>query len=161
LLLSGRTELLSRRLKGEMEAASAALEFERAARLRDLVRELDRQTDRASLGSVSDEDTDLWGVAIHGNQAAISILVMRHGHVLDRRELFWEGAATLAASSLLEELVPQVYAQSVFLPKEVHLPAAIEGEEALAGWLSEKKGERVYLRFPARGQKAERLSVAA
>jgi len=91
----------------------------------------------------------------------VSILVMRHGHVLDRRELFWEGPGALAASSLLAELVPQVYDRSTFLPKEVHLPVAIEGDEAIATWLSEKKGERVYLRFPARGQKAERLAVAA
>jgi excinuclease ABC subunit C len=160
LLLAGKTDVLAKRMRREMEEASAALDYERAARLRDLIRELERQTDRASLGSVDEEDADLWGVAIHGHQAAVSILVMRHGHVLDRRELFWEGQGTLAASSLLAELVPQVYDRSSFLPEEVHLPVAIEGDEALAGWLSAKKGERVYLRFPARGQKAERLAVA-
>ena len=160
LLLAGKTDLLVRRLKSEMETAAAELEYERAARARDLLRELERQTDRAALGSVEGEDADLWGVAIHGNQAAISILVMRNGHVLDRRELFWEGQGALAASSLVEELLPQVYAQGAFLPKEIHLPVAIESDDAISAWLSARKGERVYLRFPARGQKAERLGVA-
>jgi excinuclease ABC subunit C len=160
LLLAGKTGELARRLRREMEAAAERLEFERAARLRDLLRELGRQSERAALGSVAGEDADLWGVAIHGSQAAISILVMRGGRVLDRRELFWEGGQALAPASLLGELLPQVYVQGTFLPEEVHLPVAIEGAEALAGWLSERKGERVVLRFPARGQKAERLAVA-
>jgi excinuclease ABC subunit C len=164
LFLAGRIEPLLRRLRGEMAAAAEALEFERAAALRDLVGEVERQggrAERASLASVEEEDADLFGVAIHGGQAAVSILVMRHGQVLDRRELFWEGAGRPSPESLLGELLPQIYDRTAFLPKEIHLPVAIEGDEALADWLSERKGERVYLRYPARGPKAERLRVAA
>ena len=160
LFLEGRIEPLGRRLRGEMEAAAEALEFERAARLRDLLREVERQGDRAALSSVDEEDADLYGVAIHGHQAAVSILVMRGGQVLDRRELFWEGEQRPAPETLLSELLPQVYDRTTFLPKEVHLPVPVEGDEALAVWLSEKKGERVFLRYPARGVKAERLRIA-
>ena len=161
LFLAGRVEPLARRLRGEMSRAAETMEFERAARLRDLLREVERQGGRAALGSVEGEDADLFGVAIHGAQAAVSILVMRGGQVLDRRELFWEGAARPSAEGLLSELVPQIYDRSSFLPREIHLPVRIEGEEALETWLSEKRGERVQLRFPARGPKAERLGVAA
>ncbi len=160
LFLAGRIEPLVRRLRDEMVAAAEALEFERAARLRDLLREVERQGDRAALSSVEAEDADLYGVVVHGHQAAVSILIMRGGQVLDRRELFWEGELRPAVESLLSELLPQVYDRTTFLPKEIHLPVAIEGDEALAAWLSEKKGERVYLRYPARGVKAERLRVA-
>ncbi len=161
LFLAGRIAPLAQRLRGEMDAAAEALEFERAARLRDLLQEVERQGDRAALSSVDEEDADLFGVSIHGAQAAVSILIMRGGQVLDRRELFWEGDRRPSAETLLAELVPQVYDRTSFLPKEIHLPVAIEGDEALADWLSEKKGERVYLRYPARGTKAERLRVAA
>ncbi len=161
LLLAGKSEALARRLRSEMEEAAAALDFERAAHRRDLWREVERQSDRVALASVDDEECDLFGVAIHGRQAAVTILIMRHGHVLDRRELFWEGEAELAVGSLLSELLPQIYDRTSFLPKEIHLPAAIEDDATLAAWLSEKRGERVYLRFPARGPKAERLQAAA
>jgi len=161
MLLAGRIEPLVRRLRGEMSDASEALDFERAARLRDLLRELEPQAERASLASVAGEDADLFGVAVHGGQAAISILVMRNGQVLDRRELFWEGERGALPESLLGELVPQIYDRTSFLPKEVHLPVPIEGDESLASWLSARKGERVYLRYPARGPKAHRLAVAA
>jgi excinuclease ABC subunit C len=161
LFLSGKIAPLVRRLRGEMEKAAEQLEYERAARLRDLLQEVERQGDRATLSSVDEEDADLFGVSIHGAQAAVSILIMRGGQVLDRRELFWEGSQRPTAETLLAELVPQVYDRTSFLPKEIHLPMTIEGDEALADWLSEKKGERVYLRYPARGPKAERLRVAA
>ncbi|MCB1007932.1 MAG: excinuclease ABC subunit UvrC, partial [Acidobacteria bacterium] len=160
LFLAGKIEPLARRLRADMRAASEALEFERAARLRDLLAEVERQGERASLASVEEEDADLFGVAVHGRQAAVSILVMRGGQVLDRRELFWEGDQGAAAESVLGELLPQIYDRTTFLPKEIHLPAAVEGDEALAAWLSSKKGERVYLRYPVRGVKAERLRVA-
>ena len=160
LFLSGRIEPLSRKLRREMGEASEALDFERAARIRDLLREVEQQGERASLSSVEAEDLDIYGVAVHGSQAAVSILVMRGGQVLDRRELFWEGGEPIAAAALLSELLPQVYDRTTFLPKEIHLPQPVEGQEAVEGWLSERKGERVYLRFPARGPKAERLRVA-
>lgn len=161
LFLAGKIEPLARRLRLDMRRASDALEFERAARLRDLLTEVERQGERATLSSVDEEDADLFGVAVHGRQAAVSILVMRGGQVLDRRELFWEGDQATAVESVLSELLPQIYDRTTFLPKEIHLPAQAEGDDALAEWLSAKKGERVYLRYPVRGIKAERLKVAA
>ncbi|MCM2270694.1 MAG: excinuclease ABC subunit UvrC, partial [Thermoanaerobaculia bacterium] len=161
LFLAGRIEPLARRLRAEMDSAAAGLEFERAARLRDLLREVEPQRERANLASVGGEDVDLFGVVVRGRQAAISILVMRGGQVLDRRELFWEGEGSPSAETLLAELLPQIYERTTFLPKEIHLPVAIEGDESLADWLGERKGERVYLRYPARGPKAQRLAAAA
>jgi len=57
-------------------------------------------------------------------------------------------------------VLPQVYDRTTFIPKEIHLPVAIDGEEALVDWLSERKGERVYLRMPSRGPKADRVILA-
>src|SRR6202035_1620953 len=92
--------------------------------------------------------------------AAVAVLVMRGGQVLDRRELFWEGVGDISPERLLSELLPQLYDRTTFIPKEIHLPLPIEGEEALLEWLCEKKGEKVYLRMPARGPKAERVALA-
>jgi excinuclease ABC subunit C len=57
-------------------------------------------------------------------------------------------------------VVPQIYDRTTFIPKEIHLPVPIEGEEALVEWLSERKEERVYVRMPSRGPKAERVALA-
>ncbi|MFN7940577.1 MAG: excinuclease ABC subunit UvrC [Thermoanaerobaculia bacterium] len=160
LFLSGRTEKLVRALRADMETAAEQLDFERAARLRDLTREIEGQRQRRSLSSVEEEDADIYGVVVHGRQAAVAILVMRGGQVLDRRELFWDGEQPLDRAALLAELLPQIYDRTTFIPEEIHLPVAVEGDEALAEWLGGKKGERVILRYPARGPRAERLQLA-
>jgi excinuclease ABC subunit C len=160
LFLSGRNDQLARRLRREMHEASESLDFERAARLRDALAEVDVLSERHKHSSEEAEDLDVYGVHVAGGHAAVTILVMRGGQVLDRRELFWEGEGEIAPARLLSELLPQVYDRTTFIPKEVHLPLPVEGGEALEQWLSERKGERVYLRLPARGPKAERVALA-
>ena len=160
LLLSGRTEPLLRRLGGEMRSAADALEFEEAARLRDTIAEIESLSERRKLSSTRGDDVDIFGVAVHGSRAAVAVLIMRGGQTLDRREYFWEGTEGLSAERLLSELLPQIYDRTTFIPKEVHLPVPIDGDEALGAWLSERKGERVYLRLPARGPKSERVRLA-
>lgn len=160
LFLDGRTDRLAKRLKERMGEAAEALEFEEAARLRDLIVEVEGLTERRKLSSVEGEDIDVFGVFQGAGNAAIAILVMRGGQVLDRRELFWEGVGDVTDEALLSAVVPQVYDRTTFIPKEIHLSAPIEGEEPLVEWLSERKGERVYLRLPSRGPKADRVELA-
>jgi excinuclease ABC subunit C len=160
LFLSGRTEPLMKAIKREMWEAAEATDYERAARLRDTLAEVEAVTQRRKLSSVDEEDLDVYGVHISGGNAAVVSLIMREGQVLDRRELFWEGVGHISPELLLTEVIPQIYDRTTFLPKEIHLPVPIEGEEALVEWLSEKKDERVYLRLPSRGPKAERVKLA-
>jgi excinuclease ABC subunit C len=160
LFLSGRTEQLVRRLKKEMWEAAESEDYERAASLRDTLNEIEVTTQRRKLSSVEDEDLDVYGVHVSGGNAAIAVLVMRGGQILDRRELFWEGVGAVSAEQLLSEILPQIYDRTTFIPKEIHLPVPIEGEEALLEWLCEKKGEKVYIRMPSRGPKAERVALA-
>jgi excinuclease ABC subunit C len=160
LFLAGRNDQLLRRLRREMLLAADGLQFERAARLRDTIHEVEAIGERPKLSSQDEEDVDVFGVQVAGGNAAVLVLVMRGGQVLDRRELFWEGAGEIAPQRLLSELLPQLYERTTFIPKEVHLPLPVAGDEALAEWLSARKGERVYLRLPARGPKAERVRLA-
>jgi excinuclease ABC subunit C len=160
LFLAGRNEQLLRRLKREMWEAAEATEYERAARLRDVLVEVEAIGQRRKLSSVAGEDVDVYGVHVARGNAAVAVLVMRGGQVLDRRELFWEGAGDISPGSLLSELLPQLYDRTTFIPKEIHLPAPIEGEEALVEWLSRRKEEKVYVRLPSRGPKVERVALA-
>ncbi len=160
LFLAGRNDELVRDLRKSMAKASERLEYEEAARLRDTAAEIEAVGQRRKLSSVHGEDVDIYGCAVRGSKAAVAILVMRGGQVLDRRELFWEEIEGLDAAVLLNEVLPQIYDRTSFIPKEIHLPIPIEGEEALVEWLGQKKGERVYLRLPSRGPKAQRVELA-
>ena len=160
LFLAGRSADLLRRLKRDMQAAADALEFEEAARLRDLIAEVEVVSQRRKLSSVRGEDVNIYGVAVHGGNAALLVLVMRGGQVLDRREIFWEGSDELSAERLVGELLPQIYDRTTFIPREIHLPVAVDGAEALEEWLSRRKRRRVYIRMPSRGPKAQRVALA-
>ena len=160
LFLAGRNEPVMKSLKREMWEAAEATDYERAARLRDTLAEVEAISQRRKLSSVAGEDVDVFGVCVSGGNAAVAVLVMRGGQVLDRRELFWEQVGGITPERLLSELLPQFYDRTTFIPKEIHLPVPIEGEEALLAWLAEKKGEKVYLRMPSRGPKAERMALA-
>ena len=160
LFLGGKSEELSRRLEREMLRASEETEFEKAARLRDTLYEVQELRQKQNLSSVRGEDLDVFGYHIAGGNAALTCLVMRGGQVLDRRELFWEGEAEFDPARLLSEILPQIYEKTTFVPREIHLPLPIEGAEALENWLSDRKGTRVYVRFPSRGAKAQRVRLA-
>ena len=149
-----------RDLRGRMRTHAADLEFETAARLRDTMQEIASISQRRKLSSDRGEDVDIFGVHISGDNAAVVVLVMRGGQVLDRRELFWEGVSKITAERLLSELLPQLYDRTTLIPKEIHLPAPIEGEEALVEWLSARRESKVYLRMPSRGPKAHRVALA-
>jgi excinuclease ABC subunit C len=160
LFLAGKSESLVKDLKRQMWEAAEATDYEKAAQLRDTLAEIEATSQRRKLSSVGGEDVDVFGVYVSGGNAAVAVLVMRGGQVLDRRELFWEGVGEISPEQLLSALLPQLYDRTTFIPKEIHLPVPIEGEEALLEWLCEKKGEKVYVRMPSRGPKAERLALA-
>ncbi|MEL7060758.1 MAG: excinuclease ABC subunit UvrC [Acidobacteriota bacterium] len=160
LFLRGRNDELLRDLKAKMLEASDLLEFEEAARLRDLIAEVEEISQRRKISSVRGEDVDIFGLYALGGNVALTVLVMRGGQILDRRELFWEGRDEVDPAALLSEVLPQIYDVTTFIPKEIHLPMPVEGEEALVAWLSERKGEKVYVRLPSRGQKAQRVALA-
>lgn len=160
LFLAGRNDELLKGLRKEMAARAESLEFEQAARIRDLIFEIESVTQQRKLSSVHGEDIDVYGVHAKGGSAAICALVMRGGQVLDRRELFWEGQQDVSSEAVLSELLPQIYERTTFIPREIHLPFPIDGQESLAAWLSDRKGERVYIRLPVRGSKAQRVALA-
>jgi excinuclease ABC subunit C len=161
LFLQGRNDQLVRELRAAMRSASDAEEYEEAARCRDLMSEIEAIGQRRKLSSsVGGEDIDIFGVHSAGGNACVVTLVMRGGQVLDRREFFWEGRQRVESAAVLAEVLPQIYDRTTFIPKEIHLPMAIEGSEALSLWLSERRGDRVYLRLPARGTKAHRVALA-
>jgi excinuclease ABC subunit C len=160
LFLAGRNDELLKRLRNEMAVHADSLRFEQAARTRDLIAEIESVTQQRKLSSIRGEDVDVYGVHAQSGNAAICALVMRNGQVLDRRELFWEGRQEVSAEAVLSEILPQIYERTSFIPREIHLPFPIDGQEALAEWLSERKGERVYIRLPSRGPKAHRVALA-
>jgi excinuclease ABC subunit C len=159
--LSGDTQTIQAELTERMREAAADERFEEAARYRNRlfsIRHLaDRQAaDRRDVGSV-----DVIGLAIDGDQAAVQVFPLRDGKMIDRYGFHLENAAGEDAKSVLEAFVLEYYGGSPSVPPEVLVPPEIDDVEPLADFLGERRGSRVVVRTPLRGEKRRLVELAA
>jgi len=160
LLLEGRHQELRPRLERQMWASAEREEFERAGRYRDMLRALDelergQHVEMAGSGSV-----DVVGVDGDGSDATVVVLVYRDGKLVDKREYHWEGLAAPADEALLGAFLAQYYEANPAVPARVETPFPPEDGEALAAFLSQKRGAAVRLASPRRGARARVLDLA-
>ena len=159
--LSGDTQTIQAELSERMREAAADERFEEAARYRNRlfsIRHLaDRQAaDRRDVGSV-----DVIGLAIDGDQAAVQVFPLRDGKMIDRYGFHLENVAGEDAQSILEAFVLEYYGAAPSAPPEVLIPAGVVDPAPLAEFLSSRRGSRVVVRTPLRGEKRRLVELAA
>ena len=149
--LGGRRQTLVRDLKKRMLEASGALEFERAAALRDLASTVEEVTQKQRVAAAEGRDIDFVGIHAESPLVAVNVFHVRNGRVVDRREFYWEDIAAYDASKFLGSLLPQLYLGTRQAPSSIKVPTHFEGLGALAELLSEKRGSKVEISVPQRG----------
>ncbi len=159
--LSGDTQTIQAELTERMREAATGERFEEAARYRNRlfsIRHLaDRQAaDRRDVGSV-----DVIGLAIDGDEATVQVFPLRDGKMIDRYGFHLENVAGEDAKSVLEAFVLEYYGGSPSVPPEVLVPPEIDDVEPLADFLGERRGSRVVVRTPLRGEKRRLVELAA
>jgi excinuclease ABC subunit C len=164
--MAGRTDHMVRQLEREMDQASQALEFERAARLRDDLAALRRAMEKQAVVLADGTDADVVAFADDPLEAAVQVFHVRGGRVRGQRGWVVEKMDdTTGGDSGIGQLVhhycSQVYGEAADVPKEVLVPALPADADALADWLSARRGSRVHLRVPYRGDKKSLLDTVA
>lgn len=160
LFLEGRHEALIPTLRSKMEAAAKNLEFEKAARLRDQMRALERMVERQKVLSVEKEDLDVIGLSIEGAAVCVQVYFVRGGKLVGREHFFLDRTADEETGELLTAFVEQYYARATFIPRTILLPVQVEEAEVIEAWLGEQRGGRVHLRVPQRGEKRRMVEMA-
>lgn len=153
LFLEGRHQRLIPEIRRKMEEASAKLEFERAARLRDQMRALERVVERQKVVSTSGEDQDVIGMARNDATACVQVFFIRDGKLSGRDHFFLDADADTSDDEILASFMKQYYSDVTFVPKEVLHSVPLEEAEVLGDWLSGRRGNKVRLRRPQRGEK--------
>ena len=161
--MSGQTATYVRRLEKEMQAAADSLEYERAARLRDDIAALHRALERNAVVLGDGTDADVIGCAEDPLEAAFQVFHVRGGRVRGQRGFVVDKVEETSTSDLVEHFVQQFYGEESgeAVPREVLVPALPAATDALTEWLSGRRGSRVRMRVPRRGDKRALLETVS
>ncbi|WP_422733008.1 excinuclease ABC subunit UvrC [Micromonospora sp. WMMD558] len=160
--MGGRTDTMVRKLEREMGEASAQLEFERAARLRDDLAALRRALEKQTVVFGDGTDADVVAFADDPLEAAVQVFHVRDGRVRGQRGWVVEKTEELTTGDLVHHFCTQVYGGEhgeADVPRELLVPELPADADALADWLTTHRGSRVTLRVPQRGDKRALLET--
>jgi excinuclease ABC subunit C len=157
--LKGHNADIIRDLSQQMDHAAEALDYERAARLRDTIRALRATTERRARLVEGNVDRDVIGIARDDHEACCFVLEIREGMAGHQKHHLLANTIDAADKEIVSHFVRQFYHNTDFVPAEIHLPCAIEEEDGIAHWLSQR-GQRVRLLTPQRGDKADAMRMA-
>jgi excinuclease ABC subunit C len=153
LFLEGRHKDLARSIEQRMESASAAERYEEAAGYRDRLRTLREMEERQKIAAAAGDDTDVIAWYAEPPQVAVNLFHLRGGRVMDRRDFYWEDQEDFEPKEFLSSLLKQIYLDSRYLPKFIHVPMEFEDCKLLEEVLTENAGHRVEILTPQRGPK--------
>ncbi len=161
LFLEGHQEQVSRSLHAEMEAASEALEFERAAALRDKVRAIERTMESQKMAGFAKRVLDVLGYARSGKEAAVQLFAIRDGKTTNRDIFLLENLGDGSDEEALTSFVRQFYARAGSIPPRVLVPLDLPEADELEESLAARAGRRVELVRPQRGEGRQLMELAA
>ena len=178
LLLEGRNTELADKLGARMLQASEAMRYEIAAKYRDLRKTVIKLSEQQKMATTSESDIDIFGYYREGKRLALQLFTMREGDIVGRREFFWEDLPEddFNPASFIGEVLMQYYSSSdaptvpaadlqthdvrtSFLPREIHAPVDFEDRELLEKVLRERRGRRVHILAPQRGEKRDMIDL--
>jgi excinuclease ABC subunit C len=159
MFLEGRHKDLARELKGRIESLSAEMRFEEASALHDLLRTVDEMGEKQKMAAIEGSDTDIFAYYAEPPLVAVNMFHLRGGHIVDRREFFWEDQMEFDPPEFFSSLLKQVYLNDPYVPAMIHVPVEFEDCEVLEELLSERRGRKVEIHTPRRGQKRAMIDL--
>ncbi len=159
LFLEGKAQRVMEKLRQEMQRAAEALEFERAAQLRDRLRAVAKVTESQLMVATEEREQDVLGVALRGDGAVVALLAVRAGRLVEKQQFRLRQAEGHTEEEVLEAFMAQHYRQS-HVPREVLLSHEVEDPERWSEMLSELRGQKVRVSTPKRGEKRRLTELA-
>ena len=159
--LNGNYSPILKDLEEKMKKAAEAMEFEDAARYRDLLSSVRQVSQKQKITEGVGEDKDILALYQDETEAVVQVFFVRDGKLIGREHYYMTHVPENNKPAILQDFVKQFYAGTPFIPRELMLQYEIEDAELIEKWLSERKGSRVYLKVPKIGSKEKLVELAA
>src|SRR5580658_3016406 len=159
LFLEGRHKDLARELRERITTLSGETRYEEASAVHDLLHTVEEMGEKQKMAAIEGDDTDIFAYYAEPPMVAVNLFHLRGGHIVDRREFFWEDQREFDAPEFFSSLLKQAYLDDPHIPAFIHVPVDFEDCEILAEFLSEKRGRKVEIHTPQRGQKKAMIEL--
>lgn len=159
--LNGNYEKILGDLEQKMMEASDNLEFEKAIEYRELIGSVRQIAQKQKITDTGGEDRDIIALAREQEDAVIQVFFIRSGRLIGRDHFYLRIAKGDGVSEILSSFIKQFYAATPYIPGELMLPEEPEDQDILEQWLGQKRGHKVHLRVPKKGEKEKLVELAA
>jgi excinuclease ABC subunit C len=159
--LDGKTEQIVRELRGRMASAAEHMEFERAAFIRDQIRDIERISERQTVLRTVATDQDVIALARENGSAVVQVFYIRGGKLIGSEPFALQNTEGEENQELLSSFLTQFYDSAAQVPNNLLLAEHIEEPMIIEKWLSQKGGHRVEIEVPRRGEKRALVEMAA
>ena len=160
LFLEGRSDEVRRHVIAEMERASDALDFERAARLRDQAEAIRRVTERQQMATTTPLDADVFALARQDDEACVQVFFVRGIVVADTDSFMLEGTKDSSDAEVMGAFLAQFYESATYVPRVLLLPVEPTDREQIETMLREQRGRSVEVAVPVRGERRALVTSA-
>ena len=158
--LNGNYDPILKELEDKMQAASEALEFEKAIEYRELLSSVQQIAQKQKITDTAGDDRDILAAALEEEDAVVQVFFIRGGRLIGRDHFYLKVAKEDTSGEILSSFVKQFYAGTPYIPAELMLPEEIEDQELVEEWLTKKRGHRVHLKVPKKGTKEKLVELA-
>jgi excinuclease ABC subunit C len=159
--LNGNYNKILRELEEKMKQAAESLDFEEAARYRDLHSSVKSVSQKQKITDSALDDKDVVALYRDDTDAVVQVFFVRDGKLIGREHYYMTHVSGAKKEAILEDFVKQFYAGTPFIPRELMLQYEITDNELVEKWLSDRKGSRVRIRVPKIGSKEKLVELAA
>jgi excinuclease ABC subunit C len=159
--LGGNYSPVIKELEESMIQASEALDYEKAAECRDYIKAVKTIMERQKIVKAIDEDQDIIAFASNETEALIQVYFVRNGKLIGREHFRMEQIEDLTHPEIMTAFVKQFYSGTPFIPKELILQNHLTEAKIIENWLSDKRGQKVYIKVPQKGEKNKLVELAA
>ncbi len=158
--LNGNHSDIAKKLKESMNRASEELEFEEAAKYRDLLTSIEHIMEKQRVSKTSEEDRDVIAIARNDEDIVVSIFFIREGNLIGRENHHMKADSSDSDGEIINEFIKQYYTGTPYIPKEIITKAPVADSELLRDYLAEKSGVSIHFLVPQKGEKAHLLKLA-